>query len=174
MSVQQWRGTDAEALSGSLLQWKKPSDLTETFLAGNTKPIMMLVHKSWCGACSRLREELGNVDKAREVAALGENYVLVEALDAEEPTDDAFAPDGKYFPRIVFLDSKGEVRPEFTCSLDANPTFQYFYRTAEQVAYSMKEVLVGLSHEERPRRERTFIGDGLGRTILRQSGREVA
>jgi protein-disulfide reductase (glutathione) len=73
----------------------------------NGRPILLLIHKSWCGACKALRTVFADSDAIEHQAA---HFNMVNLEDDEEPKDKAFQPDGGYIPRIMFLTSKGLVK----------------------------------------------------------------
>ena len=50
--------------------------------------------------------------------------------DDEEPTDQVYAPDGGYIPRILFLSHLGEV-VNTLYNEHGNPKYKYFYSSAE-------------------------------------------
>uniref|UniRef100_A0A2K6SVM5 Thioredoxin domain containing 12 n=1 Tax=Saimiri boliviensis boliviensis TaxID=39432 RepID=A0A2K6SVM5_SAIBB len=94
---------------GDHIHWRTLEDGKKEAAASGL-PLMVIIHKSWCGACK----------------------------DEEEPKDEDFSPDGGYIPRILFLDPSGKVHPEII-NENGNPSYKYFYVSAEQVVQGMKE-----------------------------------
>ena len=63
------------------------------------KPLMLVIHKTWCGACKRLKPQF---ESCKDMAELGEEFMMVNAQDDEDPKGKEFAPDGEYV-RCVYL-----------------------------------------------------------------------
>lgn len=98
------------------------------------KPIMLIIHKTWCGACKALKPKFA---ESKEIDSLSKHFVMVNVEDDEEPNDSKFAPDGGYIPRILFLDSNGEVNQGIT-NAKGNPKYKFYYPEPSGIIQSMK------------------------------------
>ncbi|KAJ2954857.1 hypothetical protein O0L34_g3174 [Tuta absoluta] len=98
---------------------------------------MVIIHKSWCGACKNLKPKFAD---SREIQELSKHFVMVNLVDDEEPKGNKFAPDGPYIPRILFISPNGRIDGDIY-NEDGSPQHKYFYSRPEQIAKSMKKVL---------------------------------
>ncbi|KAK5965861.1 ThioredoXin Domain Containing protein [Trichostrongylus colubriformis] len=103
------------------------------------KPIFLLIHKTWCGACKGLQREFSNSPKMSDLIELSKKFVMVNTEDDDEPEDEKYAPDGGYIPRILFLDTDAE--PLKTNNEAKYKNNKYFYPLVPQVVDGMKRAL---------------------------------
>ncbi|CAG0907765.1 unnamed protein product [Darwinula stevensoni] len=70
---------------------------------------MIIFHRSWCPHCQVLRERFAASSSIFEASL---DFVMVNLHDEDDatmPDDKRFAPDGIYVPRVLFLDSEGNL-----------------------------------------------------------------
>jgi len=102
------------------------------------KPLLVLLHASWCGACRALKPK---IEKSAEFKELVKQFVAVNAQNDESPHDlPEYKIDGGYVPRIIFANSNGDLLRDYI-NREGNPQYKYFYSTAEPLLASMKQVL---------------------------------
>ncbi|MFH4975031.1 hypothetical protein AB6A40_001740 [Gnathostoma spinigerum] len=103
------------------------------------KKIMVLIHSSWCTACSDLKKEISENKDTKEIVKLSRHFVMVNVEDEEEPYDKAVSLDGRYTPRIVFLYPDG--RPMSIDNRLEHPNYKYYYDRPEDILSAMKRAL---------------------------------
>ena len=101
------------------------------------KPVLMLFHKTWCGACKQLRAKL---ETSAEFEALARHFVMANVEDDDEPDDEKFSPQGSYSPRIMYLHPDGRVA-DVVNEYGADPSHLHFYGTADEVVRGMLAAL---------------------------------
>jgi protein-disulfide reductase (glutathione) len=135
----------ATAMAGSShgfndnINWVNSIEEAQTLARQQDKPILILIHKTWCGACKRLKSQFASTtdEKLFEKA---DKFVMVNLEDNEEPKDAAYAPDGGYIPRIIYADKNGNVRPEIS-NIRRPDSYKYFYSDIAGVVSGMDRAL---------------------------------
>lgn len=61
------------------------------------RPLMMMFHREWCGACKKLWPKVNNDPQIQEISA---QFVMLDMRNESEKTDVKYAPDGEYVPRL--------------------------------------------------------------------------
>ena len=70
--------------------------------AATGKPMLLLVWKTWCGACKSLRPRFAS---SSAIAAEASNFVMVNVVDDEEPADAMYKPEDAGYSACVRLSS---------------------------------------------------------------------
>lgn len=101
------------------------------------RPGMVIIHQSTCSVCTSLQPKfLASVDINR----LNPLFVFISLQDGAEPKDKKWIPDGRYYPRIFFLNLKGEIMLDITNNGE-NRTYKYYYANEANLVRSMERVL---------------------------------
>ena len=82
------------------IDWQPSLEATLSKVKESGKPGMIVIHKSWCGACKALKPKFA---ESSSIEQLSENFVMYNALDDDEPKGEEFKPDGGYIPRMVIF-----------------------------------------------------------------------
>mmetsp|Transcript_39018 Transcript_39018/g.98817 ORF Transcript_39018/g.98817 Transcript_39018/m.98817 type:complete len:166 (+) Transcript_39018:185-682(+) len=125
----------------SAIDWKSMEDMNSFDYASNTKPIMYLFNKPWCGACKRLKSEFVGKE-GMKIAEMAKDFVMVNV--GEDVSDKKFSPDGGYIPRILYAEPDGDLRSDVTNKM-GNPKYGYFYSSAWEVEKGMTNALSRLT-----------------------------
>lgn len=130
---------------GNHVSWLPTLDAGVDAAQAENKPLMVIVHKSWCGACKALAPKFAGSDA---IAELSDDFVMVNLVDDDEPSDASYKPDGGYIPRILFVDPATGAVDASIINEEGNPQYKYFYTSAEQVESAMKAALAKLAGEK--------------------------
>jgi protein-disulfide reductase (glutathione) len=79
------------------------------------KTVMMVFQAPWCTACAKFR----SVFKDERIVAASKDVVMILVdADADKVANGAFAPDGTYVPRTIFVTPDGDVRTDLVGKSD--------------------------------------------------------
>lgn len=113
--------TGARATAPGAENWNAPAITWHSLQTGipeatrTGKTVVMVFHAPWCTACAKYR----SVFKDERVVAAAKNVVMILVdADADKTANGAFAPDGTYVPRTIFMTPDGEVRTDLTGKSD--------------------------------------------------------
>ena len=102
------------------------------------KPIMLIIHKTWCPTCKILRKK---VEESAEIEALSEYFVMSHAEDDDEPSDERYSPNGAYSPRILFINPEnGDLYP-IKNPVASDPNAPHFYGSIPEMVRGMVAAL---------------------------------
>ncbi|KAE9414999.1 hypothetical protein Angca_009903, partial [Angiostrongylus cantonensis] len=125
---------------GEDIDWVPWENAVEKALDTN-KPIFLLIHKTWCHACKALKKTFQQSNARKAFKKLSEYFVMVNTEDDEEPFEDEYRPDGKYIPRLLFLDKNGDLLEQFKNKKAEYKNYAYYYSSPADILNSMKDVL---------------------------------
>jgi thioredoxin-like negative regulator of GroEL len=108
----------ANAWNGPEIAWRDmETGVKESVATG--KPVLIVFHATWCQVCRHFRA----VFKDQGIVAASRDLVMILVdVDKEPDVNGAFAPDGGYVPRTVFLNSEGDILHDLQ---SANPQYRY-------------------------------------------------
>uniref|UniRef100_F7I0E2 Thioredoxin domain containing 12 n=1 Tax=Callithrix jacchus TaxID=9483 RepID=F7I0E2_CALJA len=116
---------------GDHIHWRTLEDGKKEAAASGL-PLMVIIHKSWCGACKALKPKFA---ESTEISELSHNFVMVN-LECLKYLSIVIA--AKPCAILSITDPSGKVHPEII-NENGNPSYKYFYVSAEQVVQGMKE-----------------------------------
>lgn len=115
------------------IAWRGLSEgLDEAKAAG--RPLMMVVHASWCPQCKALKPKFHEPELAR----LSERFVMINVDQDLAPESGRYSPDGDYVPRIVFLDPTTLEVDEALRNPRRSRHLFYYHRSDDLVAIMRK------------------------------------
>jgi protein-disulfide reductase (glutathione) len=121
------------------IAWRTLDDGLAALASG--RPMMLVVHASWCHRCKELRPAFSDA----EVAELSQHFTMVNVDQDLVPAAQTYAPDGTYIPRVLFFDPG--TRDVDTAILNARrDRFRYFYGPHDDVEGAMRQALERHDH----------------------------
>jgi thiol-disulfide isomerase/thioredoxin len=100
------------------------------------RPIMVVVHASWCSSCEALKPSFFDA----ELVSLSQDLVMVNLDQDVEPRSLEIAPDGDYIPRVVFLDPEAR-RPDPSIYNRRRANRRYYYSPRDDLHGAMKKAV---------------------------------
>uniref|UniRef100_A0A672HM55 Anterior gradient 2 n=1 Tax=Salarias fasciatus TaxID=181472 RepID=A0A672HM55_SALFA len=91
---------------GDQLNWVQTYEEALSLSRSTNKPLMVLFHLEDCS--QSLKQALAHDDEIQRI--LDEDFVVLNVI--QETEDQNLSPDGKYVPRIVFVDPSTTVRDD--------------------------------------------------------------
>ncbi len=114
----------------------------DSALDDGSKPLMVILHKTWCPACKSLKPKLA---ESKEFARLSRSFSMINGAEGDKIHDiEKLTIDGQYVPRIHFLDQEGNLLPDIY-NEDGNPNYKFYYYTEESVVKAMQRALKATS-----------------------------
>ncbi|KAL7077415.1 hypothetical protein ACQ4LE_003386 [Meloidogyne hapla] len=139
---------------GTDIDWVQWNEAVSIALDLN-KPIFLLIHKTWCGACQALKKSFASSNKREELIELSKQFVMVNVEDDDEPEEEEYAPDGRYIPRLFILNKEGHPL-EVDNSKNYPNNKQYF----PQVPDVIRAMKLGLKKFEGVEEEDKIVEEG--------------
>lgn len=133
-----------EGFAADRIDWVKGfAPARDLAIAGN-KPLVVLVHKTWCGACKQLKRDFNTPGRAMDrLEQVAKQYVMVHLQDDESETPELkelLSPSGAgYIPRVLFFDQRGELNADVKST--GNAKYPYFYHNAQSLTEVMEAAL---------------------------------
>jgi len=129
--------TDISNGWGTRYSWVSGLEVAKEEAQAKHKPMMVILHRSWCGACKNLKSLFQ--DDA-EVIGLSENFVMVNLGDKDEPNEAIYKPDGGYIPRVLFFHPDGSLLKDIIND-EGNEKYKYYHFSTETIVSAMRQVL---------------------------------
>lgn len=120
---------------GDAIAWR-PLDFALAQARREERPIMLVVHASWCRSCRALKPAFA----APDLTTLSRDLIMVNVDQDEEPTAREYAVDGSYIPRVLFLDPTTGHPIEDLYNAE-RPRNRYYYSPHDDLVGSMKKAI---------------------------------
>ena len=127
--------SDEDNWNDENISWTDDWDSAVKKAGEEKKPLMVLIHRTWCGACKSLRPKFAG---SKEIASLSEKMVMVRSAEDSKLSDGRFSPDGGYFPRILFYGPDGKIYEDIVSRTDK---YKYFHSDPSTIVDAMKKAL---------------------------------
>lgn len=102
------------------------------------RPLMVLFHKPWCGACKGLKASIAQ-DPA-EFVELARGFVMVNVVDERVSLQPEWQPDGGYIPRVVWADP-ATAQPKKTIVNPESDRYKHFFHDRASLVAGMRSAL---------------------------------
>jgi protein-disulfide reductase (glutathione) len=120
---------------GDAIAWRHLDEgLAEAKAEG--RPLMLVVHASWCNQCKALKPVFSDA----RLAELSERFVMVNADQDQTPAVLGYAPDGSYIPRVLFLDPTSG-RTDEALQNPSRSRHHYYYGPQDDLPAMMEKAL---------------------------------
>ncbi|MEX1367921.1 MAG: thioredoxin family protein [Nannocystaceae bacterium] len=100
------------------------------------RPLMLVVHASWCGQCKALKPKFQDA----RISELSEQFVMVNADQDLVTQVQSYGPDGIYLPRVLFFDPETG-QPDADLQNPARSRYHYYYGPRDDLAGMMEKAL---------------------------------
>ncbi|XP_029939460.1 anterior gradient protein 2 homolog [Salarias fasciatus] len=118
---------------GDQLNWAQMYEEALSLSRSTNKPLMVLFLED-CSQCKVLKRALAHDDEIQRI--LDEDFVVLNMI--QETEDQNLSPDGKYVPRIVFVDPSMRVRDDIVGPY-SNRLYTYEPKDMKHLLENMKK-----------------------------------
>eukprot|EP00939_MAST-03C_sp_MAST-3C-sp1_P000870 g870.t1 len=106
----------------------------------DTSGACRVVQLEECQSLARKYPSTCNIEKSKEIADLSVDFVMIKCGDDCDGSDDAYSPDGSYFPRVLLSDPAHGIRKELY-NFAARPETKFFYSASSELHETMQRAL---------------------------------
>eukprot|EP01100_Stratorugosa_tubuloviscum_P012684 TRINITY_DN611_c0_g2_i1.p1 TRINITY_DN611_c0_g2~~TRINITY_DN611_c0_g2_i1.p1 ORF type:complete len:168 (+),score=67.08 TRINITY_DN611_c0_g2_i1:135-638(+) len=131
------------------IEWLNSFEEAKIIAKETNKPIMVLIQRSWCGACKSLKNVFKNSNKLVEKS---KDFTMVVVDQDQEPQEQEFKASGEYYPRIFFACSEGIVDIEIY-NTRGHLSYRHFYSDENSLLFGMDNALFTLKQKSQKRNE---------------------